>query len=153
VTQIILGAVNFVATIGGLYVMQKFGRRWPLIIGGLWMSIWLFVFASVGVSRDVENDKTAGTRAYDMFAGNTHTHVVLSVMIASACLFIVGFATTWAPGVWIIISESFAPQTRAKQCSLATASMWIWNFMISFFTPFITDDIGYAYGFVFAGCT
>lgn len=64
-TQIILGAVNFVATFGGLYIMEKFGRRWPLIIGGLWMSLWLFVFASVGVTRDVASDKGAGVRTYD----------------------------------------------------------------------------------------
>jgi SP family sugar:H+ symporter-like MFS transporter len=73
-------------------------------------------------------------------------------MVASACLFIFGFATTWAPGVWIIIGESFAPRTRAKQSSLATASNWLWNFLISFFTPFITGSIQYSYGFVFAGC-
>lgn len=34
----------------------------------------------------------------------------------------------------------------------ATASNWLWNFLIGFFTPFITQDIGFAYGYVFAGC-
>jgi SP family sugar:H+ symporter-like MFS transporter len=63
ITQIILGAVNFVSTFGGLYIMEKFGRRWPLILGGLWMSLWLFVFACIGVTRDVANDKAAGSRA------------------------------------------------------------------------------------------
>lgn len=32
VAQIILGAVNFGCTFLGLYVMERFGRRWPLII-------------------------------------------------------------------------------------------------------------------------
>jgi MFS transporter, SP family, sugar:H+ symporter len=36
--------------------------------------------------------------------------------------------------------------------ALATASNWFWNFMISFFTRFITDAINYLYGLVFAGC-
>lgn len=36
--------------------------------------------------------------------------------------------------------------------ALATAANWIWNFLISFFTTFITGDIGYWYGMVFAGC-
>jgi len=35
---------------------------------------------------------------------------------------------------------------------LATASNWTWNFLISFFTPFITADIDYRYGYVFAAC-
>ncbi|KAJ8090329.1 hypothetical protein PM082_018925 [Marasmius tenuissimus] len=73
-------------------------------------------------------------------------------MIVSACLFILGYATTWAPGVWIIVGETFATRTRAKQGALATASNWFWNFMLAFFTPFIVKAIGFAYGFVFAGC-
>lgn len=28
----------------------------------------------------------------------------------------------------------------------------LWNFLIAFFTPFITRAIGFSYGFVFAGC-
>lgn len=36
--------------------------------------------------------------------------------------------------------------------ALATASNWAWNFLLSFFTPFITASIDFAYGYVFAGC-
>lgn len=28
----------------------------------------------------------------------------------------------------------------------------MWNFLLAFFTPFITADIDFLYGFVFAGC-
>lgn len=28
----------------------------------------------------------------------------------------------------------------------------MWNFLLTFFTPFITKGIGYQYGYVFAGC-
>ncbi|KAH6899518.1 general substrate transporter [Coprinopsis sp. MPI-PUGE-AT-0042] len=135
VSQIILGAVNFVCTFGGLYVMEKFGRRMPLIYGGLWQSLWLFVFAAVGTAKDPQTDLVAG-----------------KLMIASACLFILGFATTWAPGIWILIGETFPTRTRAKQGALSTASNWIWNFLLAFFTPFITSAIGFSYGFIFAGC-
>ncbi|KAK1231921.1 hypothetical protein PQX77_004940 [Marasmius sp. AFHP31] len=135
VTQIILGAVNFICTFGGLYVMEKFGRRMPLIIGGLWQSAWLFVFAAAGTAKDPTESPAIG-----------------NLMIVSACLFILGYATTWAPGVWIIVGETFATRTRAKQGALATASNWFWNFMLAFFTPFIVKAIGFAYGFVFAGC-
>jgi SP family sugar:H+ symporter-like MFS transporter len=36
--------------------------------------------------------------------------------------------------------------------ALATASNWLWNFLLGFFTPFITSAIDFAYGYVFAGC-
>lgn len=46
----------------------------------------------------------------------------------------------------------FSYSQRARQAALATASNWLWNFLLAFFTPLITAEIGYAYGFVFAGC-
>lgn len=36
--------------------------------------------------------------------------------------------------------------------SLATASNWLWNFLLAFFTPFITSAIDFRLGYVFAGC-
>lgn len=72
-------------------------------------------------------------------------------MIISACLFILGYAMTWAPGVWILTGETFPTRTRSKQAALAAASNWTWNFLLAFFTPFIVGDIQFRYGFVFAG--
>ncbi|THU87889.1 hypothetical protein K435DRAFT_782280 [Dendrothele bispora CBS 962.96] len=135
VTQIILGAVNFGCTFGGLWVMEKFGRRTPLIIGGLWQSAWLFVFAAAGTAKDPHTDSNIG-----------------KLMIVSACLFILGYATTWGPCIWILIGETFPTRTRAKQGALATASNWLWNFLLAMFTPLIANDIEFAYGFVFAAC-
>ncbi|TBU40880.1 general substrate transporter [Dichomitus squalens] len=135
VIQIILGAVNFVCTFGGMYIMEKFGRRWPLIIGGVWQSAWLFVFAAAGTAKDPTENKGIG-----------------ELMIVSACLFIFGYAMTWAPGIWILIGETFPTRTRARQAALATASNWLWNFLLAFFTPFIVKAIQYRYGFVFAAC-
>lgn len=73
-------------------------------------------------------------------------------MIVSACLFILGFASTWAPGIWILTGETFPTRTRSSQAAIATASNWLWNFLLAFFTPFITKAIAFRYGFVFAAC-
>jgi MFS transporter, SP family, sugar:H+ symporter len=35
--------------------------------------------------------------------------------------------------------------------ALSTASNWLWNFLLAFFTPFITSAIDFRYGYVFAG--
>ncbi|GAA5867215.1 hypothetical protein JCM8547_003121 [Rhodosporidiobolus lusitaniae] len=135
VSQIILGAVNFVCTFGGIYVMERFGRRRPLIIGGLWQSAWLIVYATAGTVKDPQEDEAIG-----------------KLMICSACFFILGYAMTWAPGIWTLVGETPRNDARAKTGALATASNWLWNFLLAFFTPFITGDIGYSYGYVFAGC-
>lgn len=108
IAQLIFGAINFACTFLGIYVMEKFGRRWPLIIGGLWQSAWLFAYASVGVTHDAQ-EKGTGT-----------------FLIVATALFIFGYASTWAPGVWILTGETFPTRTRQKQASLAVASNWIW---------------------------
>lgn len=109
-TQLILGAVNVVMTFYGLYVVEKYGRRWPLFIGALWQSAWLCTFASVGTSLNPKNNPTSGI-----------------VMIVAACMFIASFAGTWGPMAWVVIGESFPLRTRAKQASLATAANWLGN--------------------------
>ena len=73
-------------------------------------------------------------------------------MIVSACLFILGYAATWAPGIWILTGETFPTRTRSYQASLAAMSNWAWNFLLAFFTPFITNAIHFRYGFIFAAC-
>lgn len=72
----ILGGVNFGSTFLGLYVVENFGRRKSLIVGGLCMFVCFMIFSSIGAfqlypaSQAGIKDKTAGT-----------------VMIVFACLF------------------------------------------------------------------
>lgn len=47
VTSLILGAVNFGCTFGGLYVVENFGRRNSLIIGGCGMFVNFMVRPSI----------------------------------------------------------------------------------------------------------
>ncbi|RDW92391.1 hypothetical protein BP5796_01785 [Coleophoma crateriformis] len=137
----ILGGVNFGSTILGVWMAKRFPRRESLWIAALWQFMCFMVFASVGhflflnAPEGSSQAKTAGT-----------------VMIVFACLFIVGFATTWGPLVWACIGEMFPYRYRAVAMAFATSANWFWNFMLAFFTPFITGDINYMYGYVFAGC-
>lgn len=75
-----------------------------------------------------------------------------AVLITFSCLFICAFASTWGPLVWTVVAELYPAKYRAPAMAIATASNWFWNFMLSFFTRFITDAIDYLYGLVFAGC-
>ncbi|KAK3315241.1 general substrate transporter [Apodospora peruviana] len=139
VTQIILGSVNVGCTFGGLYVVRSCGRRNALMIGAAWMMVCFFVYSFVGQYKlDAENPQNTPE------AGN--------VLIVFSCLFIAAFATTWGPLVWSVVAELYPARYRAPAMAIATASNWFWNFMMSFFTRFITDSIHYLYGLVFAGC-
>ena len=139
VTAMILGGVNFGMTFFGLYVVERFGRRRALIVGGIGMTASFLIFASVG-SFALNN------------ADPTLTPAPGQAMIVFACTFIAFYATTWGPIIWCIVGELFPSHYRARSMALVTSSNWIWNFLIAFFTPFIVSDIGFKYGYVFAGC-
>ncbi|GFF95311.1 LOW QUALITY PROTEIN: sugar transporter [Aspergillus lentulus] len=105
---------------------SHFGRRKLLITGGMWMFVCFMAFPSVGHFSLNVRDPPQTPRAG-------------KAMVVFACLFITGFAMTWGPTSLSFIRRDTAPN-------------WLWNFLIGFFTPFITGDIDFAYGYVFAEC-
>ncbi|GAP92562.1 putative hexose transporter-like protein [Rosellinia necatrix] len=136
ITQIILGSVNMVCTFAGLYVVQRVGRRKALMAGAAWIFLSFLIYAMVGsFALDSTNPQ--------------NTPIAGSVLIVCSALAIAAFATTWGPIVWAVVAELYPTRYRAPCMALATASNWFWNFLISFFTRFITDEIHYWYGLVF----
>lgn len=82
ITQVILGAINFATTFGGLYVVENFGRRKSLIVGGACMFTFFMIFASIGhFVLDVDNPQNTPNTGKGM--------------IVLACLFITAYAMTW----------------------------------------------------------
>ena len=140
-TSIVIGVVNFFSTFVGIFLVGRFGRRTCLLWGAATMTACMVVFASVGVTRLWPHGKGNGS---SKGAGNC--------MIVFTCFYIFCFATTWAPLAFVICSETFPLRVKAKCMALAQASNWIWGFLISFFTPFITGAINFNYGYVFMGC-
>lgn len=140
-TSIILGVINFASTFLGIYTIERFGRRLTLLVGSFCMSITFIIYSVLG-SVDLYQ------HGYDGPA----KHSTGSAMIFITCLFIFFFASTWAGGVYTIVSEIYPLRIRSKAISVASACNWIFGFLISFFTPMITGDIHFYYGFVFTGC-
>ncbi|CAH00752.1 sugar porter family MFS transporter [Kluyveromyces lactis] len=142
-TSIVLGIVNFASTFFALYTVDHFGRRNCLLYGCVGMVACYVVYASVGVTRlwpDGPDHPDISSKG----AGNC--------MIVFACFYIFCFATTWAPIAYVVISESYPLRVKGKAMAIASASNWIWGFLIGFFTPFITSAIHFYYGYVFMGC-
>ena len=140
-TSIILGVINFASTFVGIYAIERMGRRLCLLTGSVAMSICFLIYSLVG-TQHLYIDKPGGaSRKPDGDA-----------MIFMTSLYVFFFASTWAGGVYSIISELYPLKVRSKAMGLANASNWTWGFLISFFTSFITDAIHFYYGFVFMGC-
>ena len=142
-TSIILGIVNFASTFLGIYLIERLGRRLCLLGGSAAMFVCFIIYSVIGSVHLYKDGEFDNNNTYKP-SGNA--------MIFITCLYIFFFASTWAGGVYTIISESYPLRIRSKAMSIATAANWLWGFLISFFTPFITSAIHFYYGFVFAGC-
>ncbi|KAK2668551.1 Sugar/inositol transporter, partial [Fusarium oxysporum f. sp. vasinfectum] len=94
VTQLILGSVNCACTFGGLYVVQKCGRRKSLMIGAAWMMMCFFIYAFVGHFALDRQDPLS-------------TPAAGAVLVTFSCLAIAAFATTWGPLVWAVVAEMY----------------------------------------------
>ena len=142
-TSIVLGIVNFASTFVGIYAIERLGRRMCLLIGSVWMTICFIIYSVLG---SVHLYRSGYDNPNDTYKSSGNA------MIFITCLFIFFFASTWAGGVYSIISEIYPLRIRSKAMSVATAATWIRGFLISFFSPFITSAIHFYYGFVFTGC-
>jgi len=113
--------INVFMTLPGMWGVERFGRRRLLLVGAAGMCICEFLVAIVGVTISTSN--TAGQK----------------VLIAFVCIYIAFFASTWGPIAWVITSEIFPLDVRAKAMSLSVASNWLWNFAIGYATPYLVN--------------
>jgi SP family xylose:H+ symportor-like MFS transporter len=113
---IIVGAINMLFTVIAIFTVDRFGRKPLMITGGLIMGVsmlslgFAFFFRQTGL-------------------------VALIFMF----LYIAGFAMSWGPVTWVILSEIFPNSIRGAM-SVPVASLWIANLIVSWTFPMLNDN-------------
>jgi MFS family permease len=113
--------VNVLSTPISFYIIERFGRRRILLLGGSSMVVCQFIVAIIG---------TAAPHA--QVPGGNPTAV--KAEIAFICLNIASFATTWGPAAWVVVGEMFPLPIRSRGVGMSTASNWCVPFLY-FFLP------------------
>jgi len=121
--------VNVLSTPLSFWMVERFGRRNLLIIGGSGMVISQYITGIIGA--------TAGKAHVHADGSITYNKSATSAMIAFICINIFMFATTWGPCAWIVIGEVFPLPIRSRGVGLSTASNWFWNCIIAIITPYL----------------
>jgi MFS transporter, SP family, arabinose:H+ symporter len=122
-----VGGMNLAATLLGMSLIDKLGRKTLLLIGSVGTAACLF-----GVSW--------------VFFTNSHQSYLLVFLI----VYIAFFAISQGAVIWVYISEVFPNRVRAKGQSVGSSSHWIMNAIIAFTFPQLAKSSG-AYPFVFFG--
>lgn len=143
--------INVVMTLPAIIFLDKWGRRYSLILGSFGMMTWLFI--SGALQQYYGRANTPDIRTPDT---SDITWVVIdnkpvsSAIVACSYLFVATFATTWGPVSWTYPSEIFPSKVRAKAVSLATAANWFWNMVLAFAVPPLLWNISYKMYYIFA---
>jgi sugar porter (SP) family MFS transporter len=122
-----VGGMNLAATLLGMSVIDKLGRKTLLLIGSVGTAACL-----LGVSW--------------VFFTNSHQSYLLVFLVA----YIAFFAISQGAVIWVYISEVFPSRVRAKGQSVGSSSHWIMNAIIAYTFPQLAKSSG-AYPFVFFG--
>ena len=122
-----VGAMNLVATLAAMAVIDHIGRRKLLLIGTSGLVLCL-----AGVSA--------------IFYTRQHMNWLVWLLLA----YIACFAISQGAVIWVYVSEVFPNRVRSKGQSVGSSSHWITNAIISLVFPIMATSSG-AYPFMFFG--
>ncbi|CEN62836.1 Putative Quinate permease [Aspergillus calidoustus] len=136
----IFGVVKAVITfVWLLYLIDHMGRRLLLLVGAAGGSICLWVVGAYICVAKPENNPE-GTQL-----GGGGIAAMFFFYLWTAF-----YTPSWNGTPWVINSEMFDPTVRSLAQACAAASNWLWNFLISRFTPQMFDKMSYGVYFFFA---
>jgi SP family arabinose:H+ symporter-like MFS transporter len=101
--NVVVGLVNFLATIVALGIIDKVGRRPLLMLSSGAMAI--------------------GQLALGLAFRSPHPPAAL--VLAAMLFCVASFAIGLGPGVWVLIAEFFPTRIRGRAMSIATISLWM----------------------------
>jgi len=105
---IVVGAANTIFTVIAILTVDRWGRRPLLIVGALIMGVAMIVL---------------GCLFYAKASGIAPLIAILT--------YIAGFALSWGPVVWVLLSEMFPNAIKGKAMAIAVAAQWIANLFVS----------------------
>ncbi|WRT66794.1 uncharacterized protein IL334_003757 [Kwoniella shivajii] len=119
----IYGIVKIVATAVFIFFgIERFGRRWSLTVGLALMSLFLWIIGAIFNTNPPNVNATSPSGA--------------SIgMAACIYLFVIPYCFSVGPVPWVYCAEIFNNRTRSYGLMTASATQWLWNLIVSRFTP------------------
>jgi MFS transporter, SP family, galactose:H+ symporter len=130
-----IGVMNVLSTLIAIWLVDRVGRK-PLLLAGLvGMTTSLAV---LGVAQ-----RFASTIGVD-------PNTLAPITIGCIGLYVVCFAFSLGPVVWLMISEIFPNRARARAAAISTAANWMANFLVSLSFPVLLAAMGASLWFLYA---
>ncbi|HMQ08941.1 MAG TPA: sugar porter family MFS transporter [Saprospiraceae bacterium] len=121
---VIVGIINVIFTWVAIRWVDSQGRKKLLLLGGSLMGVSLAI---------------VGSSFYFNWGG-----YILLIFILT---YVAGFAGSYGPVTWVVISEIFPIKMRGLAMSVATLALWLSVYMVTQFFPILLDSAGPAVTF------
>ncbi len=105
---VIIMATNVLFTLVATFTVDRWGRKPLLILGAVIMAGAMLAMGYMFQS------KTEGT-----------------TLLAAAMIYVAGFALSWGPVVWVMLSELFPNSIKGRAMAIAVGAQWLSNFVVS----------------------
>jgi sugar porter (SP) family MFS transporter len=116
---VITGVVNLVFTFIALKKVDSWGRRKLMLFGSAGLA---FTYLMLG-----------GSYYFDLSGFLVLFFVIMGIAI---------YAMSLAPVIWVVLSEIFPNKVRGTAMSVATSSLWIASFILTFTFPLLNSALG-----------
>lgn len=117
IQTIIVGLINMLFTILAISTVDRYGRKPLMIAGALIMAMSMLALG------------------FAFYSGNTGFIALLFMLSFTA-----GFAMSWGPVTWVLLSEIFPNSIRGAM-SIPGAALWISNLIVSWTFPVMNDNV------------
>ena len=118
--NVLTGLVNILATIPAIMLIDRIGRKPLLLIGSVGMTLTLGAMAAVFATAGVGPDGKP-----------LLSHMAAVTGLTAANLYIVAFAISWGPVMWVLLGEMFPNEIRGAALAISGATNWLANFAVT----------------------
>ncbi|KAF8889439.1 general substrate transporter [Gymnopilus junonius] len=139
----VYGVVKLVAT--SLFIffgVETLGRKLSLFISAMGMGTLFFIIGAIL--------KTHPPPATSASVAAPNPPPASKAMAAMLYIYVCFYSMGWGPLPWVYVSDIFPTRTRHYGLAVASASQWLWNFVVSKVTPDLNTDLGYKMFLMFA---
>jgi len=117
---ILIGLIQLLASAISFFLIDRGGRRFLLIIGGVGMCISCFTLGAY-YFVSINPASTSAYKGPD----------IAWVAVTSVSVYIVGFVIAWGPITWLLMSEVFPVKARGTASGIASAFNWFCSFIMT----------------------
>jgi len=118
--NLLTGLINILATIPAIALVDRAGRKPLLLVGSAGMAVTLaamaIVFGAAGLGANGKPLLTHGAAVMGLVAAN---------------LYVIAFAISWGPVMWVLLGEMFPNRMRGAALAVSGATNWVTNFAVT----------------------